>query len=415
MQNKRRSFSNLSNSERISILLFFLVLFACLLNLAVDLTTSRQIFSRSALIKRIFLPIAYLSFIIIFLISKKNERRQNLWNGKNFSILVLFTLWTSTFLNIYLSPAELNLMAIAQGTTQIAGFILFLLIGNLLAEFSSRTFELWKKFSLVLCFFNCFMIFPSTPFSYISFQCALFLLFIFKTDKVKREYFFLWIPIFVIVRVIYTLIYSNNPSSAVILLFTLNCAIFFVVFCSTKVRRIALRFLAIGLIIFLPGSEIFSLMRGLNLEQISEVSLLQRAWESRQVIDLMEGSLIQFLFGLGPGGYIDMSLAPDLRTLINSGRNLFQVDDPHFLSSWILLKLGLFGLILFISLFLMILRFVYSILTSNLALDPLDFLFILFAISGISISLTAGTNFFTNPLTGISFGVLLSRYRMYAS
>jgi hypothetical protein len=110
-----------------------------------------------------------------------------------------------------------------------------------------------------------------------------------------------------------------------------------------------------------------------------------------------------------------MTWSPDFRTLISAGRNIEMIDDAHFLTSWVLLKLGFVGLSAFLCLVVVALKSTMEVMTHMEHVNPIDFLFSANVIGGIAIALTAGTNFFTNPLLGISIGIIMARSKILKS
>jgi hypothetical protein len=405
-----RSNLALGRAEKITIAIFILIVAATVLNYGVELLSTGQIFAQRARIKMIFLPFAYgiLSLAILISANKNHANTSNL-KIRIFSVLLIISLWFSTAFSLFLGKLKPDLISLLQGLAQVCGFIIFMSIGNIVSKYSSTLTRYWLNFSGLLCFLGCFTSVSSPPFTLISLQTAIFLIYSYlqKTELIPKRYFF--VALISLTRIILVSIQSQDLSLAVALVLALNLGAFALTFLSISIRKSFILLVMVILLIKFPSTNLYGLLRGDVPSDTHDVTLTQRAWEASKVLQLIRESLIQTIFGLGPGSYVDMSLAPDRRTLISAGRNIFQVDDAHFLSSWILLKLGFLGLIVFLLLFMWVLKSIYLILVFSRNLHPLDFLMILLATSGIGVAITAGTNLFTNPLTGISFGVLLVR------
>src|SRR3954468_21057433 len=133
-----------------------------------------------------------------------------------------------------------------------------------------------------------------------------------------------------------------------------------------------------------------------------DVTLAHRGYETHQVLDLLLHSPVSWLVGLGPAATVDLTASPDAGTLAASGRVLSTVDDVHLLSSYLLLKLGLAGLVWAVLLGAALVRLVSSLVRDHGAWW--DRAVLMFVVAGVVSSLPAATNLFTNPLVFLLLG-----------
>jgi hypothetical protein len=157
-------------------------------------------------------------------------------------------------------------------------------------------------------------------------------------------------------------------------------------------------------IVALARSSLVTLMAG-DWRITEDVTLSHRAFEAHQVYALLSASPITTLLGAGPGAWVDLTQSPDRATLASSGRDLLHTDDVHFLIAWILLKLGVLGLLVFAAAIILT-----AARIAMLLLQPRPRVFEIFlataALSGLAVALPAGSYLMSNPLTPIAFGAL---------
>ena len=143
----------------------------------------------------------------------------------------------------------------------------------------------------------------------------------------------------------------------------------------------------------------------------SDVTLAERGYETEQVFGVLGGAheFLTILLGAGPAATVNLTLAPDRATLSAAGRSLAAVDDVHLLTSYLLLKFGLVGLLFLGCLFGCVGRLAWRVVATAAKPEPFDVLLLLFPAAAIVAALPAATDLFANPLMGLFVGVLFSR------
>lgn len=135
----------------------------------------------------------------------------------------------------------------------------------------------------------------------------------------------------------------------------------------------------------------------------TDVTIAQRAYETRVVEQDTARSVARMLVGGGPGATMDMSVSPDRRTLQSAGRELHSVDDAHLLTTHMLLKLGWAGviwLVLFLGcLVVTLIRAGRAGSTGRIGLG-------IYAAAMLAYGIPAATNALANPLLAIVVGAL---------
>jgi hypothetical protein len=140
--------------------------------------------------------------------------------------------------------------------------------------------------------------------------------------------------------------------------------------------------------------------------QTADVTIAQRVFEARAVIEQLDATDLGMLFGLGPGATVDLSASPDAGTLAASGRDLLAVDDVHLLSAYLLLKLGAFGIVWSLLLFGAAWKAALPAFGPSSADTTWRLLLLLYVVAGAVNALPAATNLFVNPLVPIFLGAL---------
>lgn len=144
----------------------------------------------------------------------------------------------------------------------------------------------------------------------------------------------------------------------------------------------------------------------------ADVTLAQRAYEANAVSQLQNSSLLGFLFGSGPGSSVDLSKSPDAATLYASGRDLLHVPNVHLLTAQLRLKYGVLGELWLISMAaILVKRFAGSAAQGMQGASGPDMALIV-AASSLVYAIPAGANLFTDPMFGISLGVLSASRRV---
>lgn len=166
---------------------------------------------------------------------------------------------------------------------------------------------------------------------------------------------------------------------------------------------------AIGIIFAFIGAFVTGLSKLLvgDSTGVLDVTLSHRAFETMAAWEQNLKSPFSFLFGLGPSATIDLSQSPDINTLLWSGRDIFRVDDVHFISSWIVLKFGLVGLVILLLLFFWLGKELFAFIRGSGQIDPFMGSIWIIVLSGLAFGSPAATYIFTYPLIGIGIGVLI--------
>ena len=140
-----------------------------------------------------------------------------------------------------------------------------------------------------------------------------------------------------------------------------------------------------------------------------DVTLAQRGYETRRVWeDLASAGILDMLVGKGPAATVDLSASPDVLTLIAAGRDVSRVDDTHLLTTWLLLKFGLIGVIILVLIAASIGRAVWRVLSARRP-DVIDLGLSIYVVCGFAFAIPAATNFFVEPATFLCLGALYAR------
>lgn len=139
-----------------------------------------------------------------------------------------------------------------------------------------------------------------------------------------------------------------------------------------------------------------------------DVTLQQRAFEARTVLATTGRTVLTSLFGLGPGGTVDLSGAPDANTLISAGRVLSAVDDVHLLPFWLIHKMGWVGLALTLLALVWLVILTGRVLLARSVL-PYDVALLMFVWAGVADAIPAASGFFSNLLIPLAWGMVAAR------
>lgn len=402
---KRKEIDEAFIASRIFLYLFAI---AFVINFSVR-NENLQVFTAYAESKKLILPICYL-LLLIFVITKSSAKTQSLTLDIQVSVL-LFTISISLSILINLILQGLQFIGLywLQGALQLIGFGLFVIAGTRASDYSLRAEKYWVAISFFVCASSGLFQLGISPFIYAYLPFATFLILISK--KLSRFFRLLAILLGPSVLIVsfarkYT---TESISSAWLLAYIISISILILTIIPIKKRKLITKLAIAFVLSYFLQSNLLQLLLGRTPDSITDITLVQRSFEAKVIFETLSKGILNFIFGLGPGAYIDLSGSPDYRTLASAGRNLLAVDDAHFLTSWILLKIGLLGLMI-VGLFVIAAFFSsYKIFNRSPKVDPLDFLFTSICLTGIATSITAGTNFFTNPLLGFSLGIIWFR------
>lgn len=377
--------------------------------------SNTQIFAKYGATKRFLLPIFYL--MVCFFVLTRRIRKNFVISGYSRLILWGFVVsaWLSLLKSYVLPQQTLDLNFLFQGLLQIGGLVLFIYAGTFVVSFSENTTRPWVILASLISVVTAIFDIGVSPFIMLYIPMSFFIIYCSrKLGKLPKILVSIIGFSCILSSVIRTLGYQS-PSIAWVLELSSVTLLFLSLYLKATVRKFVYKSTTIIILILFPFTALFKLLIGISPKGITDVTLLQRSFEASTVNHAIFKDPLSWLFGLGPGGYLNMTWAPDYRTLIGAGRNIQMVDDTHFLTSWILLKLGFFGLLVFLCLVVAALKSTFSVLTNTENVNEMDFLFSANLVGGLAIAITAGTNFFTNPLLGFSIGVMLARAKIMQS
>jgi hypothetical protein len=374
-----------------------------------------QIFAKYGASKKVLLPAFYL-IIGIFIFTRRVSLNSKI---SRYTWLLLwgfvFTTWLSLLKSLLLPQQTIQLNFLLQGILQISGLVLFIYTGILVANYDEVAVWNWSVLAAVVSVLTAIIDLDLSPFIMLYIPLSFFLLYVSNKLQGYRRLSLITLGLTCLLVPTYRNLGYESPSLAWILELSSIFLLFLSLFLKPTIRRFFYKSLFSLTLIVLPFTSIFKLLIGISPRNVTDVTLLQRSFETSTVIQVIFKDPITWLFGLGPGGYLNMTWSPDYRTLTLAGRNIEMVDDAHFLTSWILLKLGFVGLSAFLCLVVVALKSTMEVMTHMEHVNPIDFLFSANVIGGIAIALTAGTNFFTNPLLGISIGIIMARSKILKS
>ena len=392
-------------ASRIFLLLFSI---ATLINFALR-NENLQVFTAYGESKKIILPICYL-FLLIFVATRSSRNIVKLTSDMRIiTLLFAVSIFLSILNNLIFKDIQFIGLYWFQGTLQLFGFVLFIIAGTRASEYSPPTERYWLATSIFVCTLSGFLEFGMSPFINAYLPFATFLILISKKLLGNFRVIAILIGTSVLITTFARRYSTDTISSAWLLAYIINIGLLILTWIPIYKRMFITNLLVIGILFYFVQSNLLQLLLGRTPDSIVDITLIQRSFEAKVTFETLSENITNFIFGLGPGAYLDLSGSPDYRTLASAGRNLLTVDDAHFLTSWTLLKIGIFGLMI-IGLFIIgSFMAAYKIFNSSPTVAPLDFLFTSTCLTGIATSLTAGTNFFTNPILGFSIGVIWFR------
>ena len=363
-----------------------------------------QEFAAFGIAKKVTLPIAYSAAAIVLTLpgprGRPALRFPLFWLG-------MWTLLIVGFSHTFFWSSQAPILdATVEGTLLFAGFLLFFLVGSTSGDWDEQdlsVFLILLSVVTVIAVYSGFalasLVALTTP---LGFGLVLWAI-------QARHNRAAWLIAGLAFASSDAISLLADPDSSIAALSQLGvCAALLVLVTLPRLVRLVVWSLsipatAIGLVL----SPIWPLMIG-QWRGESDVTLAHRGFETAAVLDLILRSPASTLFGMGPGGYVDLTGSPDAQTLLASGRYLPAVDDVHLLTSWLLLKGGVLGLAAFMGfiVFLIVSTFKHIGDPTPRAFDTLLLMLIW---SGIAMALPAATHVFANPLPALAAGLLLAR------
>ncbi|MEL4357779.1 MULTISPECIES: hypothetical protein [unclassified Luteococcus] len=364
---------------------------------------AEQSFAVFGAVKRIALPLMYLLFALALLwVGSEGPRLRSVpWAWW----LLLGSLVASTLAQVLLPRQSFQLGNWVQGFLLLAGFLLFVAVGAQAASWTPgqerviwlmlvplTLFELWSRQSVGV-------------FLSVAFPTLLAILYLALRT---RRWLLGVVAGGVVAWGLQQLFADPFGSSAVKGQFAVCVALVALALMPLWARLPLVLAALAALVLMAPGSGLLRLMRG-RFGGVSDVTLAHRGYETHQVLELLHADGVSYWLGLGPGGTVDLSASPDYLTLLASGRYLPAVDDVHFLTSWLLLKLGFLGLLSFGVVIGLGLWECAHVLAARRP-DPFRILLAMLFAAGVVLALPAATMVFASPLTAMALGVLHARH-----
>jgi hypothetical protein len=363
-----------------------------------------QVFEASGNARLLSLPLGYFVFGIALLASFKGSQGSfhiPAW----WSLLVLIVV-ASTLLAVLDPRQAQSATAALEGLAFAGGFLLAALLGLRAGRW---TVQEERQFLLVLGTFAClagFLNLSINPYIALVIPGATFMIYASRRVTSKRFLLLLLGAALALVTII-PLLQATAPSSSALTQGAV-CIVLLLLLLLPRNVRLPLALVGGVVAIWLAfRAGLIDLLLG-DGSSATDVTLTHRAYEAGMVLQGMNESVITFLIGLGPAATVDLTMSPDARTLASSGRMLVAVDDVHFLTSWMLLKFGLVGLLWFLAMLIVCVREAAHILSADRP-SIFDAAMLLFVAAGVVGSLAAGTYFFSNPLPAMLLGVMYAR------
>lgn len=368
------------------------------------LASSLNTFQLFGYSKMLILPAIYLiiMYLLIRMKGKYSEISKILpvwWWGFAASLLV------STFLAFVNLRQHIQISPAFQGIGLLLGFLLFVLAGATPSQWLRNEKTAFLVLVIASGLFGSISGIDLGPFSPLLIPSGIILLWL-GIRLPTHRLLSISLGILVLLPELSTEITLANLSQlgiglGIILIFVLK----------RRFRSVLLLFGLIAGVIMAIFSGLGRLLLG-DGSGVEDVTLSHRAYETFAVWQQNLSNPVSLVFGLGPSATVDLSRSPDVATLLWSGRDVFRVDDVHFISSWVVLKFGLIGLIALLVMFLWLLRELFVFINQSARVDPFIGSVWLLALSGITFGAPAATYIFTYPLIAIALGILV-RYKKY--
>lgn len=372
-------------------------------------SSTLQVFEASGVARKWGLPVAYLLLSIAAVFP---YRKGSPFYGTNrapfpfwwWALAILAT--TSTALAMIIPRQPMDTLAVIESATFVVGFLLSAALG-----FGASTWTEREEFGLVAVLALFAVLAGLLQFSLGSYVAMVFpaAAMLIYAGILRRPHSMLIGLLGVSLALVsgLRLYQDNSPSLAAIMQGVICGTILILVILPKRLRLPMVSLVGIASFYFVASTGIVNLLLG-DGSAAGDVTLAHRAYEAMQVRQLTGLDVVSTLFGLGPAATVDLSGSPDALTLLNSGRTLNAVDDVHFLTSWIVLKLGLLGLLWFAALLYALTREAFYILQKPKP-DFFDTSVLFFVAAGLIHSVPAATYLFSNPLPGLLLGVLYAR------
>jgi hypothetical protein len=370
-----------------------------------------QVFAAAGRAKRYTLPIVYLLFVIasIHPAPKRLKRHNKPTPMPAWVWLPAVGIPISYVGNLAItdSGTDISGLDLMQGLALFLGFTLLARFGLLADDWPDRT----RQRLIVLLLFaallaGLFRAHGLTPFVALTVPGFFAAVVLFLRSSGKRRWYSLLLAIALGYLTLDSIRPNNvQPTSAAVLGQVAVCGAILALFIVPRALRRATIVLAVA-----GGIWWFVKLNGVELLTgnlySNDITILQRSFEAKVVLNDTSDHLWTILFGLGPGATVDLSASPDAGTLSSSGRNLLAVDDVHLLSAYLLLKLGALGIVWALLLFIAMWKSALPCFGPNTPDTTWRLVLLMFVAAGAVNALPAATNLLVNPLVPLFLGVL---------
>jgi hypothetical protein len=360
---------------------------------------SMQAFARFSFAKQVTLPAVYLAFLVALLASPTRLRpsRPFWWYA------LAGTVFLSLLASVIYPRQQVGLLSLAEGLALPVGFLL-------VSEISFRArpwsfVRVRKLFGLVAPVVGISLALGSslTPYNGIAIPIGFVLVYL----AIQRA-FEGW-PRFLALAGGGAIVVGevgrlwSDPDASLAVVAQVGVCTFLIVLglLPRSLRVLAATTGTLVGLVYVVNSGYWRLVVG-DVEEDWDVTLLHRSYETSAVREAVSHP-VSMIFGLGPAATVDLSSSPDASTLIASGRDINAVDDVHILTSWLLLKFGLLGILWGAVMLVHLARVVLRILRHDHGASA-NFGFAVLAVAVVALAFSAATNLFTNPFFAIGVG-----------
>jgi hypothetical protein len=374
----------------------------------IELASTRQAFASFGATKRITLPLAYAVFTCAALLPSRLSRDQPRVRPPAWVVMPAIGIIVSLLGTAFSAPGRSTISDVLQGLALFVGFSFLAWFGLGATDWTERQGNalLWLLLAggIVAGALGRPGVTPLMTLTIPGFFAALVMLI--RSPGQRARYLLVTLVLGVmVILVLRPSPASASPVSMAVVGQVIVCAAVVFLLFIPRALRPPLIFAAVSAALFLFVQRgYFTLLTGQYSS--TDVTIAQRAFEARTVLEQLETTTWGQLFGLGPGATVDLAAAPDASTLAASGRDLLAVDDVHLLSAYLLLKLGAFGIVWSLLVFSAAWKAALPAFGASTGETTWRIVLVLYLAAGTVNALPAATNLFANPLVPILLGVL---------
>lgn len=397
--------SSIVSAGRVNLALALSLIACGAVSVVVGANNDLQTFEAFGAVKRYGLPITYLLFAVVLLMPHKGpypRAAQPVWWSSLLGLLLL-----STALAMLFPRQRIDVTNLLQGVALIGGLLLVSWAGLTAAQSTGNQQLTLIAITAIASVLTQMADVSLGPFISLTIPATAGL--IYAGVRLRRyRALYLLSALILIFTLAWDIYGQDNVSIAVLTQIATSLVLLVILLTPHRLRLAASLLCAIAAVAFLLKTSVPQLMIGNVPPGVDDVTLTHRAFETSAVFSLLSGSATSILFGMGPAGTVDLSDSPDHMTLVASGRSLANVDDVHFLTSWLLLKLGIFGLAWLVAIALVVLVVTLKVIKQKKPL-VFDAYLLFFLLAGACSAIPAATHFFANPMCALALGLLVGR------